>query len=350
MRGRKVVVVDGLPFGGEHPVRVESMLKASYEEPERVERELSELFGLGADLVRCAVFDERSAEVVSRLSQRYRIMADLHFNVDLFYPLARGGVRSFRVNPGTCSLTFAKEMARVCGTEGFVVRIGSNVGSLPRWAEGENDVEKSVSSVLRFVEIFVENGCENLIVGGKSSVLEDNYRINKIISERTLFPLHIGFTESGGGVGGIVKSVVALSRLLEEGIGDTLRVSLSSPSSLEVEVGKKLLEVVGERRSFFDIVACPGCSRKKLDVERVESELREFLKRFVPVRKVRFAVMGCEVNYRGEFERCDVGIGFGKGGGYSVYLKGVRVGEFEDPWQVLERILLEEGYAERKRG
>jgi (E)-4-hydroxy-3-methylbut-2-enyl-diphosphate synthase len=294
-----------------------------------VDGTLSQIYALaaaGADIVRCTCNEEEAAEGLAQIVPRAPVplVADIHFQYRLALAAMEAGVQALRLNPGNIRKPEQiKTVAREAKDRGLPIRIGVNAGSLdPDIAHqhGGATPEALVASAQRELAYFAEVGFEDVKISVKSSnvpVMIDAYRL---LSETVDAPLHLGVTEAGPLPGGLVKSTVGIGTLLAEGIGDTIRFSLTADPVEEARAGRQLLEALGLReRKGLDLIACPSCGRAEVDVIRVANDAQSALaERNIPLQ---VAVMGCVVNGPGEAREADLGIAAGRGKGH-LFVKG----------------------------
>lgn len=326
--GSKITVdIDGLKIGGSNPVRVESMLKTRLTDIEGCLRETEALRRRGCELARVA-FPEMSLEpalksLVSR--SNLRLMADIHFNHKLALAALDAGCRAIRINPGNMSVASGTaEVVRAAKGCGAVIRIGANSGSLNNEQMAETGGDRGAALALAVGEqlkILLDNGFDrDVILSAKSTSVSETVRVNYMLSQRYQFPLHIGITEAGSGTSGIVKGAVGIGLMLSQGIGDTLRVSLTSPGTEEVDTGYHILRALGIRERGYSMISCPTCGRRRVDVAELSEEVRSMLPDDLP-DGFTVAVMGCEVNGPREAAGADLGIA-GTPDGFVMFSKG----------------------------
>ena len=325
----KSVAIDGVQFGGGAPVRVESMLKTRLDDVEGCVRELESLRNAGCELVRVAFPDVALESKLAELVERSRIplMADIHFSHKYALAAIDAGCRSIRINPGNMSgKEGLMEVLRAARANRVVIRIGSNGGSLDNRTLEACDGDRSLA-LFRAVESQLlslqEVGFEDIILSAKSSSVRDTVAANLMLAQKYPYPLHVGITEAGPGMDGAVKSAVGLGMLLSQGVGDTMRVSLTGPSVQEIGVAYTILRSLDIRRKGVEIISCPTCGRRRVEVvdlvERVRAILDGLPEKLPDGTTV--AVMGCEVNGPKEAAGADIGIA-GTQAGYVMFCKG----------------------------
>jgi (E)-4-hydroxy-3-methylbut-2-enyl-diphosphate synthase len=318
--------VGDMPVGGGAPVSVQSMTTTKTADVEGTLSQVYALAAAGADIVRCTCNEEEAAEGLAQIVPRSPVplVADIHFQYKLALAAMEAGVQALRLNPGNIRKPDQiKTVAREAKDRGLPIRIGVNAGSLdPDISEqyGGATPQALVASAERELAYFADVGFEDVKISVKSSnvpVMIDAYRL---LSETVDFPLHLGVTEAGPLPGGLVKSTVGIGTLLAEGIGDTIRFSLTADPVEEARAGRQLLETLGLReRKGLDLIACPSCGRAEVDVIRVANDAQGALaERNIPLQ---VAVMGCVVNGPGEAREADLGIAAGRGKGH-LFVKG----------------------------
>lgn len=323
-RTTRPVLVGAVPVGGGAPISVQSMTNTDTRDVESTLAQIERLFVAGCEIVRVAIPNADSLDGFAAVcaDSPLPVVADIHFSHTLAIEAARRGAAKLRINPGNIG-----EMGRVdavieaAGEAGIPIRIGVNAGSL---AEEYRDfdwtlAEKLAASAVSFCEHFEARGFEEIVVSAKASSVQATVEAYRLLSERVPYPLHVGVTEAGTPFSGTVKSAVGLGVLLESGIGDTLRVSLTADPVEEVHVGWEILAALDIRRRAPEMVSCPTCGRCEVDLigiaERIERLLRERR------TAVKVAVMGCVVNGPGEAREADIGVAAGKGVGL-LFAKG----------------------------
>jgi (E)-4-hydroxy-3-methylbut-2-enyl-diphosphate synthase len=325
-RPTRRISVGGVPVGGGTPVTVQSMTTTKTADVDGTLAQIYSLAAAGCDIVRCTCNEEPAAEGLAQIVPRAPVplIADIHFQYKLALAAMEAGVAGLRLNPGNIRKPdHIKLVAREAKDRGLPIRIGVNAGSLDpdiKQQYGGATPEALVASAQRELAYFAEVGFEDVKISVKSSnvpVMIDAYRL---LSETVDAPLHLGVTEAGPLPGGLVKSTAGIATLLAEGIGDTIRFSLTADPVEEAKAGRQLLEAMGLReRKGLDLIACPSCGRAEVDVIKVAREAMETLEqRNIPLQ---VAVMGCVVNGPGEAAGADLGIAAGRGKGH-LFVRG----------------------------
>jgi (E)-4-hydroxy-3-methylbut-2-enyl-diphosphate synthase len=319
-------MVGSVPVGGGAPVTVQSMTVTKTADVEATLTQIYALAAAGADIVRCTCNEEEAAVGLAAIVPRspVPIVADIHFQHRLALAALEAGVHALRLNPGNIrKAEHIKLVASEARDRGVPIRIGVNAGSLdPAMAERHGGItpEALVASAMHELDLFREVGFEDVKISVKASnvaLMIDAYRL---LADTTDHPLHLGVTEAGPPPQGIVKSTAGIGTLLAEGIGDTIRYSLTADPVEEARMGRTLLEALGLReRRGLDLIACPSCGRAEVDVIRVAADAQAALAaEEIPLQ---VAVMGCVVNGPGEAREADLGIAAGRGKGH-LFVKG----------------------------
>jgi len=327
-RTTREIKVGGVSIGGGAPVSVQTMGDANPRDAAAVFAQVVRCAEAGCDIFRLAVPDAEAARVLGEVRRRspVPIVADIQFDAACALAAIAAGADAVRINPGNIgSAERVREIARAAREKGAAVRIGVNLGSLEKG-------ETPVSSALAHLKLLEGEGLRDIVVSAKASSAMETVGIYRELSEKTDWPLHLGVTEAGTLIPGTVRSSVALGILLSEGIGDTIRVSLSARPEKEVKVGLEILRALGLRPPGPAVTSCPACGRAKVDVARtaslVEAALetlsRDPARRGAPMPRV--AVMGCVVNGPGEAKGADIAL-CGGDGEYVLYVGGVPVGK-----------------------
>ena len=339
MGSSKFVTINGTRFGGNAPVRVESMLKTPLSDAEGCAGELDELSKSGCELVRIAFPDESCKADLKYLIgvSKVPIMADIHFNHKFAIAALDCGVSSIRINPGNMtSVEGLASVLAVARANGAVIRIGANGGSLnnKQIAAANGDRASALAAAVEEqLGLLVDAEFEYIVISAKSSSVNETARANFMLSAKYPYPMHIGITEAGSGIDGAVKSAVGLGLLLGQGIGDTMRVSLTGDSKTEVEVAYSILRSLDMRKRGVNLISCPGCGRRRVDVAELVARVKAVIPDPAP-DGLDIAVMGCEVNGPREAASADIGIA-GTESGFVLFERGVPVlsgspGELEE--------------------
>ena len=321
----KELTIGPLTLGGTSPVRVESMLKIPLSRRDECLAQCISLNEEGCELIRAAYPSSELRGDLEWLTARspLPLMADIHFDPVLALEALGAGVPALRINPGNMPPGKLREVVRSAGERGAVIRIGANGGSLSSRQLAEAGGVRSDALVLAVEEqlrLLLDEGFERIILSAKSTSLPETVRANALLAARhPEFPFHIGITEAGFGLDGIVKSAAGLALLLSQGIGSSLRVSLTEPPEEEVRTGYSLLRALELRSRGATIISCPTCGRKRIDVKALLLRLAPVLKELPDGMTV--AVMGCEVNGPREARDADMGVA-GSASGAVIFSRG----------------------------
>lgn len=346
MGSRKIVNIKGLTIGGCSPVRVESMIKTPLSDFEECAAECIALAKEGCELIRVSLPDLALTENMKILNSRspVPIMADIHFNHKLAIAALESGCASIRINPGNMSdRNGTKDVIMLAQSLNAVIRIGANGGSISKAQLEHTKGDRAAAlacAVEEQINILKECSFENIIISAKSSSVTETVRANSLLSQKYPYPVHIGITEAGFGTAGIIKGAAGISVMLAQGIGDTIRVSLTGPSIEEVRVGYHILGSLEIRRRGYNLISCPTCGRKRIDVAKLVKEVTSLLPENIK-DGTTIAVMGCEVNGPREAACADIGIA-GTPDGFVLFRKGKAV--CNDTVENLKKRLLEEIY------
>ncbi|MFE3225028.1 flavodoxin-dependent (E)-4-hydroxy-3-methylbut-2-enyl-diphosphate synthase [Nocardia sp. NPDC059091] len=325
-RKTRQLMVGNVGVGSEFPVSVQSMTTTKTHDVNATLQQIAELTASGCDIVRVACPRQEDADALATIARKSQIpvIADIHFQPRYIFAAIDAGCAAVRVNPGNIKEFDGrvKEVAKAAGDAGIPIRIGVNAGSLDkRMLEkyGKATPEALVESALWEAGLFEEHGFGNIKISVKHNdpvIMVEAYRQ---LAAQCDYPLHLGVTEAGPAFQGTIKSAVAFGSLLSEGIGDTIRVSLSAPPAEEIKVGTQILQSLNLRPRKLEIVSCPSCGRAQVDVYTLADQVTAGLEGMeVPLR---VAVMGCVVNGPGEAREADLGVASGNGKG-QIFVKG----------------------------
>ncbi|MDQ3571583.1 MAG: flavodoxin-dependent (E)-4-hydroxy-3-methylbut-2-enyl-diphosphate synthase [Actinomycetota bacterium] len=313
MASKRQVDVGGVKIGGGAPVAVQTMTKTETANLEATMEQILKVAEAGADLVRCAVPREQDAEALRAIvrDSPIPIIADIHFNHTLALKAIDAGAHCIRLNPGNIGgREKVAEVAAKATKAGVPMRIGVNSGSLPKHLhelERDQPVEALVTAAVEFVELMESLDYEDFKVSIKSTNVPNTIAANRLLSERIDYPLHLGITEAGTKWSGSLKSAVGLGTLLADGIGDTIRISLSTfHAEEEVKVAWEILKALKLRERGPELIACPTCGRLQFDMDTVVTDIEKRLERYED--PIEVAVLGCAVNGIGEASHADFGI------------------------------------------
>ena len=320
------IMVGPVPVGGGAPVSVQSMTTTLTADVNATLQQIAELTASGCQIVRVAVPSQDDADALAQIARKSQIpvIADIHFQPKYVFAAIDAGCAAVRVNPGNIKKFDDKvgEIAKAAADAGVPIRIGVNAGSLdPRLLQkyGKATPEALVESALWECSLFEEHGFQDIKISVKHNDPVVMIKAYRLLAAQCDYPLHLGVTEAGPAFQGTIKSSVAFGALLAEGIGDTIRVSLSAPPVEEVKVGNAILESLGLKERGLEIVSCPSCGRAQVDVYTLADQVHAALDGFPA--PLRVAVMGCVVNGPGEAREADLGVASGNGKG-QIFVKG----------------------------
>lgn len=316
----KQVNVGNVLIGNLSPITIQSMTNTKTEDVRSTVQQILELEQAGCEIIRCAVPTMEAAQSLKKIKEQIHIplVADIHFDYKLAIASIEAGADKIRINPGNIgSKDRVAEVVRVAKERNIPIRVGVNSGSLER-----EIVEKyqgvtpdgMVESALKQVALIEEQGYSNLVISIKTSDVLTCVRAHEIITQKTSYPLHVGITEAGTLYRGNIKSAMGLSMILGQGIGDTIRVSLTGNPIEEIRTAKVILSTLGIRESGVEIVSCPTCGRTQIDLIHLANQVEEMVS-VLPLGNIKIAVMGCAVNGPGEAKEADIGIAGGIGEG-----------------------------------
>ncbi|MEV4532230.1 flavodoxin-dependent (E)-4-hydroxy-3-methylbut-2-enyl-diphosphate synthase [Asanoa sp. NPDC049518] len=343
-RQSRQIQVGSVAVGGGAPVSVQSMTTTLTADVNATLQQIAELTASGCQIVRVAVPSQDDVEALPAIAKKSQIpvIADIHFQPRYVFAAIDAGCAAVRVNPGNIRQfdDKVKEIAVAASGAGVPIRIGVNAGSLDKrllQKYGKATAEALVESALWECSLFEEHGFRDIKISVKHNDPVVMIRAYRQLAEQCDYPLHLGVTEAGPAFQGTIKSAVAFGALLAEGIGDTIRVSLSAPPVEEVKVGQQILESLGLRERGLEIVSCPSCGRAQVDVYKLAEEVTAGLEG-LPV-PLRVAVMGCVVNGPGEAREADLGVASGNGKG-QIFVKG-QVIKTVPEGQIVETLIAE---------
>jgi (E)-4-hydroxy-3-methylbut-2-enyl-diphosphate synthase len=311
------IAIGGVKIGGDHPIAVQSMCDTDTRDVKKTVEQIHSLQEAGCEIVRVAVPDQKAADALPKIKAAIAVplVADIHFDWRLAITAAKAGVDKLRINPGNIGgKAKIAEVVAVAKDRKIPIRIGVNQGSIETDlldTYGGPNPEALVESALRNVGYLAEFGFQDIVLSLKASSASQTIAAYRLISAKCDFPLHLGVTEAGPQWSGTIKSAVAFGALLAEGIGDTIRVSLTAPVEEEVKAGWEILKSLGLRQRGPDLISCPTCGRLEIDLISLVAEVQKMLEGIK--EPITVAVMGCVVNGPGEVRDADLGIIGGKG-------------------------------------
>ncbi len=324
---KKIRIGDRI-IGGGSPILIQSMTNTKTEDVEATVAQIKKLEAAGCDIIRCAVPTREAAQALTSIKQQIKIplVADIHFDYKLAIAAIEAGADKIRINPGNIgSSDRVRAVVGAAKERQIPIRVGVNSGSLEKEIlERDHGVtaEGLVESALRQTAVIEDMGYDNLVISIKSSDVMLCAHAHELLAKKTQYPLHVGITEAGTLLSGNIKSAIGLGIILSQGIGDTIRVSLTGDPLEEVKSAKLILRTLGLRKGGIEVVSCPTCGRTKIDLIGLANQV-ETMVEDIPL-DIKVAVMGCIVNGPGEAREADIGIAGGKGEGL-LFKKGVAV-------------------------
>lgn len=343
-RNSKQICIGNVKIGGGAPISVQSMCNTDTRDIEATVRQIKEFSNAGCEIARLAVLNKDAAEAIKEIVKRTDIplVADIHFDYRLAIQCIENGIHALRINPGNIGKReHIEKVVALAKTNHVPIRIGINAGSLEKELKAREDMtlaEKMVASAMNHIKILEDLDYDTMKISLKSSDVMTTIEAYRLIAQKVDYPLHVGVTEAGTLKGGLIKSSVGIGTLLAEGIGDTIRVSLTENPVEEVFAGWGILKALGLRERGVNFVSCPTCGRTQIDLIGLAKKVEEKFKNLdLPIT---IATMGCPVNGPGEASHADYGIAGAIGEGY-IFKKGEiikRVPE-QDLLQELENII-----------
>jgi len=310
-RKTKKVMVGNVPIGSGNPISIQTM----WDKPIRAYNkslldEITALHTLGCNIIRFSAKSESDIEILEKLVPKspMPIVADIHFDYKLAIKSIEAGVQKIRINPGNIGADWkVREIIHAAADKNCAIRIGLNGGSLPlKLRDNKNRPEAMIFLVEDYIDLFLSESFENIIVSLKDSDHETTYNVNKQFSQKFNYPLHLGVTEAGPVIPSVARSAFTLGRLLNEGIGDTIRVSITGPLRDEIYAGKEILKMLNLQESGIQLISCPKCGRAGFDTHWFVTEMQDYFQSIT--QNISIAVMGCAVNGPGEASHADMGI------------------------------------------
>lgn len=324
---KKSVKCGNVTIGGGAPISIQSMTNVDSRDEQALVAQIKQLQDAGCEIIRVAIPDMEAADVLRKVKPQVHVplVADIHFDYRLAIAAIEAGADKIRINPGNIgSKERVQAVVDAAKAKNIPIRIGVNSGSLEKDIVEKNGGVTAAGlaeSALRNIRLIEEMGYDNLVVSLKSSDVKMNYEAHKLVAENTDHPIHIGITEAGTLARGKVKSAIGIGALLLDGIGDTMRVSLTADPVEEVYFAKEILESIGLRQPKVNLVSCPTCGRTKVDLQHLAEEVDRRLADAQIPAGLKVAVMGCVVNGPGEAKEANFGVAGGDGKGV-IFAKG----------------------------
>jgi len=316
----KVVKIGDRVIGGGNPILIQSMTNTPTEDVEATVAQILRLEEVGCEIIRCTVPNMEAAKAIAEIKKRIHIplVADIHFDYKMAIAAMENGADKIRINPGNIGgPDKVAAVVAVAKEKNIPIRVGVNGGSLEKnlvEKYGGVTAEGIVESALDKVRMIEELDYDNLVISIKASDVMTCVKANEILAQKTNYPIHVGITESGTLTGGNIKSGIGLGLILHQGIGDTIRVSLTGDVTEEIKSAKIILRTLGLREGGIEVVSCPTCGRTKIDLIGLANQVETLVGKY-PHLNIKVAVMGCAVNGPGEAKEADIGIAGGIGEG-----------------------------------
>ncbi|MDP8260518.1 MAG: flavodoxin-dependent (E)-4-hydroxy-3-methylbut-2-enyl-diphosphate synthase [Candidatus Gygaella obscura] len=312
-----VIKVGNINIGGKNPIAIQGMIKTPTKKKAAALKEIKSLFSLGADIVRLAVKDAEDAQAIKFIKKSIKsaLVADIHFDYRLALACIKNGIDKIRLNPGNIfQEAQVRQIVELAKKTKVPIRIGVNSGSLRESKTIKEKAAFMVKSAAQYIKLLEKNNFKDIVVSLKAEDVNTTIEAYRKLSDLCDYPMHLGVTATGSMVSAVVKSSIGIGVLLKQGIGDTIRVSLTSSSCDEIDVAKKILSSLDIRHFGPEVISCPTCGRCSVNLKSIVEDLEASLAR----KKGRFlkpgmkiAVMGCEVNGPGEARSADLGVAFG---------------------------------------
>jgi (E)-4-hydroxy-3-methylbut-2-enyl-diphosphate synthase len=344
-RKTKTIMVGNIPVGGNHPISVQTMTNTKTNNVTETIKQIKLLENAGADIIRISINDSKAADSISEIVRNAKVplVADIHFNYIFALKSIDAGVSKVRINPGNIGdENKIKEVLHFAKNKNIPIRIGVNAGSLEKnilEKYGSPTAEALVESALKHISIANKFDFDNIILAVKSSSVSTTIDAYRLLSQKTNYPLHLGLTEAGSIFTGTIKSTAALGILLSEGIGDTIRISLTGSPEKEVEAGIKLLSALDLKSKNVDLISCPTCARTEIDIIPIVEKLEQYLNKIKINRSIKVAIMGCVVNGPGEAKENDIAICCGKNDAL-LLINGIEVDRIKKE-EIFDRVVTE---------
>lgn len=345
-RKTRELSIGKVKVGGDNPVVIQGMIKTPTENINKAADEINALKAAGAEIVRVAVKTKEAASKLSRIKSLVGVplVADIHFDYRLALICLEGGADKVRINPG--NITKREQFIKIIDAARInkkPIRLGLNSGSVPADKIKGSLAEAMYAYALECIKLFEKKRFYDIIISAKTSEVLSTIKVNELIARKVSYPLHLGVTATGTFEAAVIKSSLGIGSLLKEGIGDTIRVSLTEESTKEIEIARIILQSLDIRRFYPEVISCPTCGRCQVDLRRIVKEVEEHFKKdkaaFEAAADKKIAVMGCEVNGPGEARAADIGVACGKD--YAALFKKGRIVKRVNIKDVKEELLKE---------
>ncbi|WP_341472774.1 flavodoxin-dependent (E)-4-hydroxy-3-methylbut-2-enyl-diphosphate synthase [Anaerophilus nitritogenes] len=339
----KKVICGGIEIGGDAPISIQSMTNTDTRDTKSTIDQIKRLEEAGCEIIRVAILDLEAADAIAHIKKKINIpiVADIHFDYRLAIECIKNGVDKLRINPGNIGdIERVKKVTQAAKERNIPIRIGVNAGSIDKKIVekyGKVTPKTMVESALEHIHILEKLNFYDTVVSLKASDLKLTLEAYRLMSQRIDYPLHIGVTESGTIKSGTIKSAIGVGALLLDGIGDTLRISLTGDPTEEIKVGKEILKTIGSRDFGVKIISCPTCGRCQIDLISLANKIEKRLENIN--KNITVAIMGCAVNGPGEAKDADIGIAGGKSSAL-LFKKGEIIKKIEE--SEIEKVFMEE--------
>ncbi len=343
------IIIGSVQIGGNSPIRIQSMVKSKTEDYHAVIKEIKKLENAGCEIVRVAIPNTNAVKNIPKIKKQTKmpLVADIHFDYRLALESIKAGADKIRINPGNIGAEYKiREIIKSAKDKNIPIRIGVNAGSIDKSILSKykySSITAILESIKKSLDIFEKEDFTNIVLSAKTTDVLETIEVYEKLSELYPYPLHIGVTEAGLPFEGSIRSTTALAILLNKGIGNTIRVSLTGPSILEVEAAKEILASLGKREFGPVLISCPTCGRCDVSLEKIAQQVKKYLKAIK--NPIKVAVMGCVVNGPGEASSADYGVACGKKSGI-IFKQGKIVKKVKEEQLVTELIKLIE-YSEK---
>lgn len=320
----KIIQIGKIKIGGDNPIAVQSMTNTDTRDAKATIKQIRRLEKAGCEIIRLAIPDMTAAKAIEEIKKNISIplVADIHFNYMLALESIKNGVDKIRINPGNIGgKEKINKVVKACKEKNIPIRIGVNIGSLEKNIERKygRTAMAMVESAMYNIKLLEDLNFYDIVISLKASDISRTIEAYEVLSKKVDYPLHVGITEAGVGNSGIVKSSVGIGIILANGIGDTIRVSLTDNPIREVQVGWDILKSLGLRQRGINLISCPTCGRTEINLIKLAKEVEKYCKNLD--KNLTVAVMGCVVNGPGEAKEADIGIAGGKNCGV-IFKKG----------------------------
>ncbi len=340
MKKTKVIKIGNIFIGGNNPIAIQGMTKVPTSNLPGLKKQIKNMLKEGAEIIRFSILNLEDTNSIPVLKKEFSVpfVADIHYNWRLAKISIEKGIDKIRINPGNIEKKYMKEIIKVAREYNVPIRIGLNSGSVKLKGDIVNSL---IESAKETVEFFHDNDFFSIVISVKTPFVKETIECYRKISEIYDYPLHLGITEAGTGYLGISKSILGIGILLNEGIGDTIRVSLTAPPEEEIKLAKSILQSLNLRTFETEIISCPTCGRMKVDLEKILKNVRNEIKKIEKIRpevkKLKIAVMGCSVNGPGEAKQADIGIAGGNKK-WALFKKGKIIGTYVEE-KIVEKLI-----------